>query len=292
MWWRYVILRPPFALLARRKKYRLRVEGTENVPHYGPLIVVANHQSSIDIVAVALALKNVLVRAHMWPWAKVEIKKGKEGILGRLLWKVFGVIPIDREAGEADDAILSSLEKLRKGELICVFPEGTRNRDRELGWFKYGVANLARAAPAPILPVALYRREEDGGFQVTIGRIFLMPEKKMRYEALDAIEDRVEERVGQQIDSLRQWSAELPRDKKGMRMIANMVNMVVDRITRQEHSFDRFSRMAEAEDNEFIRDRVFELLPDGWSKVEPDEREKREPGPDDPAGDHAEEPER
>jgi 1-acyl-sn-glycerol-3-phosphate acyltransferase len=267
MWFRYMILRPPFALIAKTKKYKLKVEGTDNVPRYGPFIVVANHQSSTDIVAIALALKPALVRSHMWPWAKVEIQQGREGILGRLLWKIFGVIPIDRETTHPGEAIKPSLEYLRRGEIICVFPEGTRHKNKELGWFEYGVANLARAAPAPILPVGIYHREEDGGIQVNVGRPFFMPPKRARYERLEALEDRVEERVGQQIDVLKQWSAEAPRDKKGMTMIANMINMVVDRLGRQEISFDRFCRMAGSEDNEFIRDRVLELLPGGWTKV-------------------------
>ncbi|MBK5093012.1 MAG: 1-acyl-sn-glycerol-3-phosphate acyltransferase [Actinobacteria bacterium] len=276
MWLRYIVMRPPFAALARTKKYRLKVEGSDSVPRYGPFIVVANHQSSTDIVAIALALKNALVRSHMWPWAKVEIQKGREGPLGRILWNIFGVIPIDREAGQSEETIRSSLEYLQRGEIICVFPEGTRYKNKELGWFEYGVANLARAAPAPILPVGIYRREGDGGIQVNVGRPFFMPPIKARYERLEALEDRVEERVGQQIDALKQWSAVAPRDKKGMRMIANMINMVVDLLGRQEISFDRFCRMAESEDNEFIRDRVLELLPEGWSKVEEEKKEKKE----------------
>ena len=280
MWWRYVFLRPPFAVLARTKKYRLKVQGRENVPQYGPFIVVANHQSSIDVVAIALALKPALSRTHLWPWAKKEINEGQEGLLGRLLWKVFGVIPIDREDGSCEEAIKPSLDRLRRGDAILIYPEGTRQKNRELGWFKYGVANLARAAPAPILPVSFYRRDEDGGFQVIIGKLFMMPEKKMRYEALEALEDRVEERFSTQVDSLRQWSGEVPRNKKGMGMIANMIGMVVERLSRQEINFDRFCRMAESEDNEFIRDRVFELLPEGWVKVEPHQLRKVEPARD------------
>ena len=273
MWWRYIILRPPFAVLAKTKKYKLKVDGGEHVPRSGPFIVVANHQSSTDIVAIALALKTALVRSHMWPWAKVEIERGREGPLGKTLWKVFGVIPIDRDVGQSEKAIRSSLEYLQRGEIICVFPEGTRYKNKELGWFEYGVANLARAAPAPVLPVGIYRRE-GGGIQVNIGRPFFMPPKKTRHERLEALEDRVEERVGQQIDVLKQWSAEAPRDKKGMMMIANMINMVVDRLGRQETSFGRFCRMAESEDNEFIRDRVLELLPEGWKKVEVEKEER------------------
>ena len=269
------MLRPPFALLGRTKKYNLKFSGAENVPPYGPFIVVANHQSSVDIVAISLALKPALVRKHMWPWAKAEIGAGREGVLGKLLWKIFGVIPINREAHEIEPAIRLSMEHLRRGEIVCIFPEGTRHKNKELGWFHYGVANLARTVPVPILPVAVYRRDEDGGLQVKVGRPFFMPPKKRRYEALEALEGRVEDRISQRIDSLKQWSADVPRDKKGMRSIANLISMVTDFLARQDISFDKFCRMADREDNEFVRNNVFELLPDGWKKAEPQAPRKR-----------------
>ena len=88
MWWRYLLFRPPFALLGKTKKYSLQMTGAENVPRYGPFIVVANHQSSADIVAIALALRPALIHSQMWPWAKIEIRGGQEGPLGSFLWKV------------------------------------------------------------------------------------------------------------------------------------------------------------------------------------------------------------
>ncbi|MDY6796873.1 MAG: lysophospholipid acyltransferase family protein [Actinomycetota bacterium] len=268
MWWRYIILRPPFALVGKRKKYNLKVSGEEYVPRYGPYIVISNHQSSVDIIAIALALRRGLVRNHMWPWAKTEIEGGAEGFLGKMLWKVFGVIPIDREHGDAREPIDLSLKYLRRGELICIFPEGTRSKNKQLGWFEYGVANLAKAAPAPILPVAVYRRDSDRGVQVNIGKPFFLPPKRRRYEMLEALEERVEDKFIHQVETLRQWADALPKDKKGMKIIANMIKIIADFVSRQDIVVDRFYRMAESDDSEFIRERVFELLPADWIKAE------------------------
>lgn len=266
MWLRYVILRIPFALVARSRKYDLRVSGRENVPRYGPFIVVCNHQSSVDIIAVALALKPVLIHRQIWPWAKKEIQTGAEGLLGKLLWKVFGVIPIDRSGGDNSEAIRRSLEHLRRGELVLVFPEGTRSKPGEVKPFQFGVANLARAAPAPILPVAVYRRE-DGGVQVNIGKLFTLPPKRRMYEVLEELGEKAEGRFVQQVETLRQWADTVPRDRKGMKLITRMIHIVTEFVSRKDIPFDIFFRLAEEEDNEFIRDRVMELLPPGWRKV-------------------------
>jgi len=276
MWWRYVFIRPFFAIAGNSKKYNLKVTGTENVPHRGPFIVVSNHQSSLDIIANSLALKPALTHSHMWPWAKTDIEKGREGPMGWALWKVFGVIPIDRSKTDHSEAILLSLKYLRRGECVFVFPEGTRSKTKELKPFQFGVANLARAAPAPILPIATYKRD-DGGIQVNIGELFTLPPKKRMLEVLGDLEEKAEGRFIQQVETLRQWADTVPKDKKGMKLIAKMVRIVTDFVNRQDISFDLFFRLAEEEDNEFIRDRVFELLPGDWNKVERDGQPKSLP---------------
>lgn len=274
MWWRYVLLRPVFAVMGRSSKYRLGVEGRENVPRSGPFIVVSNHQFSADVIAIALALKPALTHSHMRPWAKRAIGEGKEGFLGKFLWNLFGVIPVDREEGNAEEVIRMSLECLKRREIVHVFPEGTRCGKKELGWFRYGVANLARAAPAPILPVGLYYRDTDGGVQIRIGKPFFMPPRKTVLEKLEELESRAGERMSHQVEALRQWSSSIDRDRKGMRLIARIIRIIADFVDRQDIDFQHFCRMAEEEDNEFIRERVYELLPSDWVKLEAPVREK------------------
>jgi len=156
MWLRYRILRPFTLGLSKMSNYRLKWSGSENAPVSGPFIIVANHQTSVDGLAIAIALKKAAKKSPILPWAKVEIKKGEDGVIGAILWRVFGKIPIDRCAEEeAPRAIRKSLDLLRKRRIVMVFPEGTRYPRGEVGPFRYGVANLVRATPAPILPVAV-----------------------------------------------------------------------------------------------------------------------------------------
>jgi 1-acyl-sn-glycerol-3-phosphate acyltransferase len=269
MWLRYSILRPVGLIIARRQKYNVRWSGIENAPSRGPFIVVSNHQTFVDWGAIALALHKTAMRTEIVPWAKVEIAQGLEGKLGWILWRVFKVIPIDREAnGEMPNTIRASLNYLRKGKIVMVFPEGTRYPRGEMGPFKFGVANLARGAPAPILPVGCWRRDEDNGIQVNIGKPFFMPNIRRPLKKLTELEEIADDRISNRIDVLKQWGEGVTRDRKGMKMIANMVGLVVQSIEKQEITFDAFCKLAEAEDNRYLQDKIMELLPDWFKKVE------------------------
>lgn len=272
MWLRFRVIRPIGDMIAGMKKYDLKHTGSENAPVRGPFILVANHQTRVDAFAIGLAIGDTLARSRLVPWAKVEIGRGMEGILGWILWRFLGAIPIDREESETKGAIAKSLNLLRRGKIVCVFPEGTRYPNGELGPFRHGAANLARATPVPILPAVVYNREEDGGVQVRIGKPFFMPDRKLRLKFLRKAERKAQDQVSQQIDTLKKWSVTVPKDSKGMKMIAGMVKIVTDAISRKDISFDVISRLAEVKDNRFLREKVFELLPNHWKKVA-----KREP---------------
>ena len=279
MWLRYRVLRPFGIVLSKMPVYRLKWSGSENAPVSGPFIIVANHQTSVDGLAIGLALKKAAKKSPIWPWAKLEIKKGKEGIIGFLLWRIFGKIPIDRGAEEeAPKAIKKSLDLLRKRRIVMVFPEGTRYPRGEVGPFGYGVANLARATPAPILPVAVYRREEDNGVQVNIGHPFFIPDITLDEEETEQPRNKVEALIIKQLEIAREWGENVGHDKKSMKLLASMIDLITRRIAQQQTNFYRLFRMARPEDNEFLRARVMEILPGDWRTVEGEstrERKKR-----------------
>lgn len=278
MWLRYRILRLPALALSKMHVYRLKWTGADNAPVSGPFIIVANHQTSVDGLAIAIALKKPAKRSPILPWAKVDIKKGREGIIGFLLWRIFGKIPIDRGAEEeAPKAIKRSLDLLRKRKIVMVFPEGTRFLRGEVGEFRYGVANLARAAPAPVLPVAVYRRKEDNGVQVNVGLPFFMPEAPLEEDDVGQPRSRMEALLIKQLELAREWGEGLGRDRKSMKLLATMIKLITGTIARQQADFTRLYRMARPEDNEFLRAKVLELLPDDWRAV--DGESTRERGP-------------
>jgi len=278
MWFRFILVKPIGLVLAAKKKYNLKYTGEQNAPYKGPFIVVSNHQTGVDVFAEGLAIRKVLNRSRMLPWAKTEIKHGKEGLLGWVLWYYLGTIPIDRGAtDEAPKAIRKSLDHLRKGKIIFIHPEGKRFPPGQLGRFMYGVANLARTVPCPVLPIGVYRRlDGDGGIQVKVGVPFFLPD----YQPVPAEhEDKPENVFRRNVEMLKKWSIGIDRNKKGMKLMANMIGLVIDSVTKleQKMTHDKMFRMADPDDNDYLRDRVLELLPEGWRKVDEADWGEKEP---------------
>lgn len=283
MWWKYAIIRWPFWAVGKLPKYNLQIEGWRNVPRHGPFIVVSNHQSSIDIVALSIALKRGLYHTHMWPWAKAEIEKGKEGFLGKMLWKVFGVIPVYRDIEDPKEAfkknkevIDKSLEYLKIGNAICVFGEGTRYPNKELGEFEYGVANIAKIAPlVPIIPVAVWKGED--GFHVKIGESFTLPKstgfieilQKSRTKIVEKYKGEISQKISEYILKLENQMESISSTRKEagrQRILLDAIYKTIEYLPAEE--IEDLYRLATKADRDYIRDRVFELLPPGWKKVD------------------------
>lgn len=134
------ILKPIFYLY-----YNIKVEGRENLPSKGPLIICANHFSTIDPVILAVTLPFIINSM-----AKAELFKNK--LLG-LFFRNIKVFPVKR--GEADiKSIKTSLKILRESKVLGMFPEGTRNKTGELK-AEPGIAMLAIKGRAQVLPIAI-----------------------------------------------------------------------------------------------------------------------------------------
>jgi len=124
-----------------------RVTGLEHVPRSGPLIVVVNHTSFLDVI-----LTGLVIPRHMTALAKVEALRWP--ILGGLL-RVAGLIPVRR--GEVDRrALQRALDTVKRGIAFGIAPEGTRSKDGCLQRGRLGIAYLAIQADVPILPMAMW----------------------------------------------------------------------------------------------------------------------------------------
>lgn len=126
--------------------YKLEIEGLENVPKEGPVIIAPNHMSSLDILAIVSALPRPIK-------ALGKIERFKYPIWGRFA-KYLGGIPVNREHPDLS-AIKGAFEALKEGNILLVFPEGTRIGIKKIGGPKRGVAYLASRTRVPVIPTAI-----------------------------------------------------------------------------------------------------------------------------------------
>jgi len=134
-----------------RTLFGLRVFGVENVPKTGPVVIVPKHKSFWDAFFVAAPLKR---RVHFM--GKAELFHGWRG----RLYLALGAFPVQRGVSDAE-AIETARAILARGDVLALFPEGTRVRDPdELGTPKRGAARLAIEAGAVLVPAAITGTEQ------------------------------------------------------------------------------------------------------------------------------------
>lgn len=126
--------------------FRIEFHGAERVPREGAVILAPNHASYADPIWVSIPLTR---RLRYMAWDKMF----KVPLLGWLM-RAFGAFPVNVEAGDRR-ALRSSLDHLRAGGALMIFPEGSRTRTGRPTAFKPGVVRLALETGAPIVPVTI-----------------------------------------------------------------------------------------------------------------------------------------
>ncbi|TAK71193.1 MAG: 1-acyl-sn-glycerol-3-phosphate acyltransferase [Actinomycetota bacterium] len=136
-----------------RVLYRPWVEGLENLPAEGPAIIASNHLSFSDHFFLPLVSRR---RITFLAKSDYFTSPGIKGWFTKLFFSGVGQVPLDRSGGRASEAALATaLRILGEGELLGIYPEGTRSPDGRLYRGKTGVAYLALESGVPVIPVAM-----------------------------------------------------------------------------------------------------------------------------------------
>lgn len=133
----------------------VNIRNRERLPQDGPAIIIANHNSHLD----TMALISMMPLSHLpklTPVAAVDYFG--QGAFGWFAKHIIGILPIDRSGDTPREHLLDgTIAALDEGRIVILFPEGTRGEPEELATFKKGVAHLAKARPnVPVTPVFMH----------------------------------------------------------------------------------------------------------------------------------------
>ena len=198
-----------------RVLFRPWAEGTEHVPKTGPAILASNHLSFSDHFFAPLPLPRKVIFL-----AKSEYFTGRgiKGLFSKAFFSGVGQIPVDRSGGEASErALATGLRVLANGQLLGIYPEGTRTPDGRLFRGKTGVARLALEARVPVIPCAMI-----GGFE-------FQPPGRIR----PRLRVRPGVRFGKPLDFSRYYGME--SDKLVLRAVTDEIIYEIMKLSGQEY---------------------------------------------------------
>jgi 1-acyl-sn-glycerol-3-phosphate acyltransferase len=218
MYWVFKAILKPLL----RALYGIKVEGMQNVPRKGAAILAANHVSFLDSFFIPLVVR----RRKVTYLAKADYFK---------TWKtswffnMAGQIPIEREGGEKSEAALNTaLKVLKGGDLLGIYPEGTRSPNGKLHRGRTGVARLALAAGVPIIPVGLVGTEDVMPKEAKMPKLFGRPKVIVKF--------------GRPLDFSR--FADRDRDRFVLRSMTDELMYEIMQLSGQEYVDEYASRTA------------------------------------------------
>lgn len=202
LYWFYVRTFGP----AARKAFTPSVTGLKNVPERGPAIIAANHLAVVDDAIIPLVTPRMV---HYMAKEEYFTGKGIKGKIKKFFFTSAGTFPVERSGGaQSAGSLEHAREILEKGEIFGIHPEGTRSPDGRLYRGHTGVARLAYATGAPIIPVGLigtniaqpigavlpHKHHVEVHFGEPL-RVPKTPESEVTYEMLRSLTDEMMGRI-------------------------------------------------------------------------------------------------
>jgi 1-acyl-sn-glycerol-3-phosphate acyltransferase len=203
--------------------FRPWAEGARHVPRQGAAIIASNHLSFSDHFFGPLPLRRQVIYL-----AKSEYFTGRglKGFISRAFFSALGQIPIDRGGGAASErAMQTGLRVLAEGNLLGIYPEGTRSPDGRLYRGKTGVARLALEAQVPVIPCAMVNTFE------------FMPPGRTRPN----IRVRPGVRYGEPLDFSRYYG--MASDRRVWREVTDEIMRGIEKLSGQQ-SVDMYAQAA------------------------------------------------
>ncbi|TDP90674.1 1-acyl-sn-glycerol-3-phosphate acyltransferase [Halanaerobium saccharolyticum] len=176
--------------------FRIKINGRENLPDQGGVIIMSNHISAYDPPLLAAIFSR--------PVRFMAKKELFENPILRFVLFLADAFPVDRSTNDIT-AVKKSLSVIKNGEVLGLFPEGTRRPEGKLGNPKAGSVMLAIKSGAPVLPVGIKNVKKDGRITVNIGKPFGLEQfakkrmsKEERKEASQFIKAKIQKELNYQ----------------------------------------------------------------------------------------------
>jgi glycerol-3-phosphate dehydrogenase (NAD(P)+) len=186
--------------------FRMSRVGREHLPKRGPVIVASNHRSFLDPFVIA-----TMARRPMYYVAKEELfrKRWQAWVLNAL-----GAFPVKRGAKD-EDMIETAKAILARGDIVLIFPEGTRIRPGSLGKPKRGVGRLALETGVPVVPVAVIGTEAvRRGWRIRPHKVRIRAGRPLRFPQVEqpsrALAGAVTDRIWPCVMLQWEWLGGLP----------------------------------------------------------------------------------
>ena len=197
-----LVLTPLFLTYLRMKR-----TGREHIPAEGPVILASNHRSFFDPFIIG-----TMTRRPVYYVAKKELFAYSR-LLGWVL-NALGAFPVDRGAGD-QDSIDTAEAILNRGDIVLMFPEGTRTRPGSLGKPRRGVGRLALETGAPVVPIAIIGTEDiRRGWRFRPRKVRLRAGRALHFPQVDnaspALAGAVTDRIWPMVMLQWEWLGGMP----------------------------------------------------------------------------------